>query len=256
MTAPRLLCIVLHDVADRTLPACDRVLQALAEVAPGLPLTHLAVPRYHGEPASPALARWLTARSSAGDELSLHGCTHRDDGTPRHPLDRLRRRVYTRGEGEFWALSAAQARQRLQPGLDWFGQHGWPLHGFVPPAWLLGPGGWQALQGCGAFRYVATFGALHRLDGNDAVAARPLVYSTSRAWRRASSVAWAAVNAALLAPAPLLRLELHPPDALHAAVRRSWQRVLGRALEAGRTPATVMQCVDALAPAQPAFTAG
>jgi predicted deacetylase len=235
------VCVVLHDVADATLAACERVQRALDEVAP-VPLTLLAVPRYHGQPASAALEAWLGAQQATGHELALHGWTHRDDGQPRGLLDRLRRRVYTRGEGEFCDIAAAEAAWRLQQGRDWFAQHGWALHGFVAPAWLLGPGAWAALRAQPAFGYTATLGHVHGLRDGRRWRSRGVVYSSSAAWRRGASVAWAAFNARSLRANPLLRLELHPADADHAGIRGSWQRVLEGALRE-REPMTMARCV-------------
>ena len=65
-----------------------------------------------------------------------------------------------------------------------------------------------------------------------------VVYSTSSAWRRQSSLAWNAAVARLERGNRLLRLELHPRDADFADVRRSWQKVLERALR-DRRAATV-----------------
>jgi len=45
----------------------------------------------------------------------------------------------TPGEGEFWALSEREATRRIEAGVAWFRAQGWPLAGFVAPAWLLGP---------------------------------------------------------------------------------------------------------------------
>ena len=235
------VCVVIHDVADATLASCERLLAAIADVAP-LPLTLLAVPRYHHDTASPALEQWLGARSRSGDEIALHGWTHLDDGVPRSWVDRLRRRSYTRGEGEFWALSPDEAALRLQAGIDWFERNGWPLHGFVAPAWLLGPGAWQALRAT-ELRYTSTLRHVYLLPQGQRITSQSLVYSTSSAWRRASSVAWAGIVAATLRSNPLLRIELHPRDADHAAVRRSWQHRLERAL-AGRTAMTVSQLTE------------
>ena len=134
----RIVCVVLHDVAASTRAACLRVLEAIAEVAE-LPVTLLAVPRYHDETPTPEFEAWLGQRSRRGDELALHGWTHRDDLPPAGTLDRLRRRHYTRSEGEFWALPEAEASRRIDAGIAWFQEHGWPLAGFVAPAWLLGP---------------------------------------------------------------------------------------------------------------------
>ena len=239
------LCVVLHDVAPSTQAACERTMRAVAEVAPVV-LTLLAVPRFHGEPATPAFEQWLGERSRSGDELSLHGLTHLDDSTPSGTIDRLRRQSYTRGEGEFWALSEAEAAARLQLGVDWFARQSWPLHGFVAPAWLLGPGGWQALARFG-FRYTSTLRHIHVLPERRRLTSQSIVYSTSSAWRRASSIAWAALVAAAERRNPLLRLELHPRDADHRGVRRSWQRILEAHLHE-RQVLTVAQAVDRLRP--------
>ena len=224
----RFLCVVLHDVAASTRAACARTLSAVAEVAE-VPVTLLAVPRYHGEKPTPELVDWLVARSRKGDELALHGWSHRDELAPAGALDRLRRRFYTRGEGEFWALSEREASRRIEAGVAWFREHGWPLAGFVAPAWLLGPGAWQALA-TQRFEYTSTLRELVHLPGRRSVKSQSVVYSTSSAWRRQSSLMWNAAVSRLEAGNPLLRLELHPRDADFAGVRRSWQKVLARAL--------------------------
>ena len=234
----RTVCVVLHDVAASTADACLRVLDAVRAVAGEVPATLLVVPRYHGEAPTPRFERWLDERVARGDELALHGLTHRDEGAPPGGwVDRLRRTSYTRGEGEFWALSRGEALARIDAGLAWFAAHGWPLAGFVAPAWLLGPGA-RAAVAERPFEYTSTLRQLLHLPDGPAVTSQSVVYSTSSAWRRASSLAWnAAVERAMRAN-PLLRLELHPKDADFAPVRRSWQNILAKAL-ADRRPATV-----------------
>ena len=108
------VCIVLHDAAPSTRSACVRTLTAIRDVAGDAPVTILAVPRYHDEPASASFDAWLGDRLRRGDEVALHGCTHRDDGTPDGWLDGLRRSRYTRGEGEFWSLSRREALARIE----------------------------------------------------------------------------------------------------------------------------------------------
>ncbi|MEO5881663.1 MAG: polysaccharide deacetylase family protein [Caldimonas sp.] len=224
----RFVCVVLHDVASSSRAACMRTLAAVAQVA-DVPATLLVVPHFHGETPTPELIDWLSARSHKGDELALHGWSHRDELAPTSLVDRLRRRVYTRGEGEFWALSEREATRRIEAGVDWFRQHGWPLAGFVAPAWLLGAGGWDALA-TQRFEYTASLRELVHLPGRRAIRSQSVVYSTSSAWRRQGSLLWNPVVARLERANRLLRLELHPRDADFADVRRSWQSVLQRAL--------------------------
>ncbi len=233
----RTICIVLHDAAPATRSACLRTLDAVHDVAGDVPLTLLAVPRYHDEPSTPEFEAWLGERVDRGDELALHGLTHRDTGTAENWRDGLRRSHYTRGEGEFWALSPGEALRRIDLGIEWFATHRWPLAGFVAPAWLLGPGAWSAIVER-PFDYTATLRQLVHLPGRQATPSQSLVYSTSRGWRRSMSVAWNAAVAIGERNNPLLRLELHPRDADFVAVRRSWQGILARALET-RKPATV-----------------
>jgi predicted deacetylase len=253
----RLVTVVLHDVAATTLDACDRVVAAVGDVAGAIPLSHLVVPRHHGAPPTDAFEAWLAARVGAGDELALHGLTHRDDGAPAAAgaVDRLRRTHYTRGEGEFWSLDAGEARSRIEQGLAWFDAHGWQVEGFVAPAWLLGDGARAALATTALatrFTYTSTLGAIEPLPAGrqGSIRAQSVVYSTSRRWRRLLSLAWNAGVARVERGRPLLRLELHPHDADFPAVRRSWQRILSKALADGRRATTVAEAVRRLAPAR------
>jgi len=238
------LCVVIHDVADATLAGCERVIAALHEVAP-LPLTFLAVPRYHRQAPTRTLETWLTARRDAGDEIALHGWLHLDDGTPHGVVDRWRREVYTRREGEFWALDEAEAGRRLDAGRAWFEANGWPCAGFVAPAWLLGPAAARAVR-ARPFRYTATLRHLHLLNGGTTLASQSLVYSVASAWRRASSIAWARVVAATERRNPVLRFELHPRDADPPTVRRSWQRLLEQALKTREALTVERLCARAI----------
>ena len=116
----RTVCIVLHDAASSTRAACLRTLKAVRDVAGDAPVTLLAVPRYHGEEPTREFEAWLGDRLRRGDELALHGHTHQDEGAPTGFLDNLRRSHYTRGEGEFWALSREDALARIDLGVAWF----------------------------------------------------------------------------------------------------------------------------------------
>ncbi len=194
------------------------------------PATLLVVPSYHqGTPAmqDPAFCDRMSQRLADGDELALHGFLHLDD-QPIHGLrDRLRRRFYTAGEGEFSSLSKELALGRLEMGARWFASQGWPLRGFVAPAWLMSDGVWDALEAL-PFTYTTTLRQLYALPSRTPLPAPSLTYSVRSAWRRA--VSYRFLNALLAAQreAPVLRFGLHPADAHYPAVVRHWQELYAR----------------------------
>jgi hypothetical protein len=189
-----------------------------------------------------------------GDELTLHGYTHLDT-SPRGAgwRERFLRGAYTR-EGEFAALAEEEALRRIRLGLDWFAAQGWPVSGFVPPAWLMGEGAWRALRRF-PFAYTTTYTRFHLLtagagetDGGDrhgegdalpplSIYSPSLVYAArNRSGRLVSPVA-ADLTAAFLARAPLIRLSLHPPDLRYPRLLGHAQRTVERLL-ARRAPMT------------------
>jgi predicted deacetylase len=227
----RALCVAIHDVAPATWPACQRLQQAVREVA-DIPLTWLVVPHYHGNAArSPLFDKALDAVLARGDELALHGYTHLDTGpAPAGLRARLLRTLWTEKEGEFAALEQAEALHLLELGLEWFAQRSWPVDGFVAPAWLLGPHTWTALQGL-PFSYTTTCFHLVSLPQIQAHWAPSLVYAARNRAGRLFSPPAASVAAQLLGNAPLLRLALHPRDALHPALLHHLQQLLERLLD-------------------------
>jgi predicted deacetylase len=150
-------------VAPATWADCLRLVEAVRAVA-DIPLTWLVVPHYHFRPEqSPAMEACLNVALERDDELALHGYSHLDTEAGSGGLRaRFLRNVYTRREGEFAALTEAEARRRLELGLDWFAARGWTPTGFVPPAWLLGEGAWRALRDS-PFAYTTTFSHFHCL---------------------------------------------------------------------------------------------
>jgi uncharacterized protein len=224
----RALCVSLHDVAPATWDACRSMLNAIAEVDAALPVTLLAIPDYHGLGYGvPQWYRaWLAARTARGDEIALHGYTHRDEAPAGHTLaDRLRRRYYTAGEGEFAALTRTMAMKKIEAGTAWCAAQGVRLHGFVAPAWLMSRGTWEALPAFD-FTYTTTLGRFHLLREGRSVNALSLVYSARSRWRRWTSCRWNAALVRALRDAPLVRLGIHPADAGHADLVEHIQRVL------------------------------
>lgn len=231
------LCVSIHDVAPETWPQCEYLLQAIRAVA-DIPVTLLVVPAYHRQTTlDRSFDRRLEQRLVCGDELALHGYTHLDEAPRTTSLHKAWvRHVYTRSEGEFYAIDRAEASRRLALGCKWFAQRGWPLEGFVAPAWLMGPGAWQALAEF-PFNYTTTLRRFHLLAQGCAVYSPSLVYTVRSAWRRYASRAWNELACRSLQCNPLLRLSLHPVDAAYPDIVRHVQRVIAVALQV-RQPMT------------------
>jgi predicted deacetylase len=234
----RSLCIAIHDVSPATWAQSEYLLDALREVAP-FPATLLVVPSYHrGTPAiaDPGFCARMSACMAQGDELALHGYLHLDDQPIKGAIDRIRRHVYTAGEGEFSSLSEELAMKRLGLGIRWFESQGWPVQGFVAPAWLMSPGVWRALQAL-PFRYTTTLRRIYALPSKESMSAPSLVYSVRGAWRRAVSRRWVGALAKAQRNAPFLRFGLHPADAAYPEVVRHWQDLFAAAM-VDRVPVT------------------
>jgi predicted deacetylase len=121
--------------------------------------------------------------------------------------------------------------------MRWFARMGLPLHGFVAPAWLMSEGTSEALRFMD-LRYTCTLRRLVLLPDLRHLDSQSLVYSGSSAWRRGASVLWNRALATRLRRNPLVRLELHPHDADHRTMLRSWQHLLAAHLER-RRPTTL-----------------
>jgi len=228
----RTLCIAVHDVAPATWPQCAVLLEMLDEFgAP--PTTLLVVPDYHHRGRADADAgfrRAIEARLARGDEVALHGYFHFDDGPPARTLgDWLRRRHLTASEGEFAALDDTQAGARIADGLRMFERLGWPVRGFVAPAWLLGAGARAALRRT-ALRYTSTHTHFEVAATQLRVPAPVISASVRSGWRRWASRRWLSAARRTHADTPLLRVALHPADARHPDMLDAWRELLGALL--------------------------
>lgn len=224
------LCVAIHDVAPATWGECLQLLRAVRAVA-DIPLTWLVVPRYHRDPMrSLACESTLEKLMGQGHELALHGYTHLDPAPVRGAGPaRWLRTVYTQREGEFAGIGADQARRRIALGLRWFEERGWPVSGFVAPAWLLGPAAWAVLQ-TQPFRYTTSYSHFYLLHPLRAQLAPALVYAARNSVGRTLSRPLVSGMAALSRAAPLVRLALHPRDARHPALVRHAQHLIERLL--------------------------
>lgn len=232
------------------------MLLSMLDGAGATPISLLVVPDYHRRapvPADRAFVRAMEARLARGDELVLHGLFHVDTApAPRTLRGWIERRLQTRGEGEFAALQAAEAASRIERGVAMFGTLGWPLHGFVPPAWLMSDAARAALADCAhPFEYMTVRRGIHRLPGWRFERTANLCYSPWNAARRAYSAQAIRHELRRAARVPLLRLSLHPQDARFSVVMRHWERLIVEAL-ATRRLVTKREWVAFTGPAEPA----
>lgn len=234
----RALCVSVHDVSPHTWGACRRLLRGIEEVQ-RIPVTLLVVPHFHRIPFADigAYRGWLDRRLEEGDELALHGYVHLDEGPKPVTLrERFARHVYTLREGEFSAIDAREAKQRLEMGLEWFEERGWTAEGFVAPAWMMSEGTWRALENF-PFRYTTTMRRFYLLPRKQELLSPSLVYSARNGWGRWLSRVWNTALAGALSASPLVRLSLHPGDAKHPRMIAHYQRLIERMLET-REPMT------------------
>jgi uncharacterized protein len=222
------LVVSLHDVSPLTQTLCDSILAQLLEL--GVRQTSLLVIPNHHQKAPIAqdssFRNWLARKVDADHEPVLHGYFHQRQRKGEESLfSKLTTEIYTAGEGEFFDLSAAEASDRLQSGLEDLAFLPRKVVGFIAPAWLLSAGSEIAVRSLG-FRYTTQLSCVRIFDRSGEVRSRSLVWSTRANWRAVMSLAWNRGLAITIAQAPLIRIAIHPPDVRHPAVWRQIRQLV------------------------------
>ena len=197
------LAVVLHGVQPSTWRACQRVIDAIGDVA-ALPLTLALTPDAMKEEGSSAFFDDLQERLECGDELAAA-----ESGTRE-----------AKGGDE-----AAIARVRAA--LRWFASRRWPLLGLVTERHAMSPTFRQAL--CSTpLRYAIEPQHIYALPQGRPMRSRRLSYSADGMFDRLASLGRNAMidRTETEESGPLLRFELQPRDADDSMVRRDWQRRL------------------------------
>ena len=229
--------VSIHDVSPLTYKIV-RVMEMELRSLGVSQLSHLVIPDHHGKAPlgqSPEVADWLADQQAGGQEIVLHGYYHlRERAAGRETAwDKLITRGYTAGEGEFYDLEAASAKERLERGLAMLRGAGLRPEGFIAPAWLLGEQAETAVRALG-LRYTTRLGYIRDFAAQRDYPAQSLCWSVRSAWRRQASLRW---NDHLLtreSRAPLIRIGLHPVDYQHPQIWAQIRRLVRRALEARR----------------------
>jgi predicted deacetylase len=178
--------------------------------------------------------RRLRELSEEGSQILLHGLYHESEPVSvarsasqsrQLRLGRwLRQNLASAGEAEFGELSLEQAASRLDQGLSMFAELGLPVHGFVPPAWIL-PRRLLPALAARKIRYTEDhFGVLDPVSGRRRASA-VMNFATRTRLRLFTSVTYVRAARALRHALPL-RIAIHPPDLRSPLALRETVRLL------------------------------
>ena len=247
MTTARdgLLLASIHDVSPRFESEVEQLLDLLRPHV-GERIALLVVPNHWGDApiiaGSPFAAR-LRAWADSGCEIFLHGFFHRDEARHGRAADRVRASFMTAGEGEFLALSRADAVARIREGRALLEDvTGKTIDGFVAPAWLYGPGAMRALEDSSIAIAEDHLRVWSPVTGRLLARGPVITWASRTRLRLASSLAAAATLRH--APLKVLRVGVHPPDIHHPALVRSIEATL-RSTVRTRRPAVYSALLDA-----------
>jgi predicted deacetylase len=205
------LVVSIHDVAPPFFDRVRRMMDKLADIGVRR-RSLLVIPNYHGQwqiDQHPEFCEWLRRQQTQGDEIILHGYEHMGVGTPKTFSERFKNRWGTVGEGEFLCLSYAEARERIQRGIDLFQRLDIASDGFVAPAWLLNEAGLRAMRDLG-FQYTNSYMRFLDLANGASHLAPSLVFGPG-ALNEDMATNMQRPLSKLLEYSPIVRIVVHPP---------------------------------------------
>lgn len=231
MSPTRKLICSIHDVGPRFEREVDILAEQFDRMLGSARFAMLVVPDHWGAaPLSeaPAFRRRLRDWADAGVEMFVHGWFHKD--TAEHSgLARFKAGTMTAGEGEFLALSQAEALRRMAEGKalieDAIGR---ATAGFVAPAWLYGPGALTALGQAGFALAEDHFKVWQPVTGQVLSRGPVITWASRSVPRQRSSRMFARIARTALAPLPVVRLAVHPGDTTVPALMASISGTLAR----------------------------
>ncbi|WP_342772726.1 polysaccharide deacetylase family protein [Nocardia tenerifensis] len=241
------LVVSVHDVA----PASAAETQRWCAEADGfgIPVSLLVIPgpwRGASLARRPDYASFLRERRAGGDEIMVHGWSHRagSEGGWRRVLGR----AVARGAAEFAALDADEAAGKLRAATEVMSESGLSTTGFTPPGWLASPAARRALRAAGFSHTTDHFG-LEDLRTGRRHRGFALSHRPGDGWSERFGAAvletMARRNAAC---GGLIRLALHPDDLHRPGLRDATLRAIDAALRAGARATTYAELVESAVP--------
>lgn len=218
----RTLVVSIHDVAPSTLDEVARLRDLVRRHAGEVPVSLLAVPRYHGNAWDDAAVDWLRERCRDGDEPVVHGLVHFD--SRRRDGAEFGRRDSVGDTIARLAFATAEVRA--------MGVH---PRGFVAPAYAHPPVLERALLTSG-LEWWAT--RMHLRTPSGSVDLPSIGLGASTGARRVSSSVVAPLAARAMAHIGRVRLDLHPADLRHRRLAQRIGPLLDDLLAQGRTVTT------------------
>ena len=245
MNAGKQLTVSIHDVAPPHRDRVERLLDFLRSAGVAR-RSLLVIPNLRGESPidrDPSFCDWLRHREEQGDEIVLHGYEHVGVGAPRTAVERFKNRWYTQGEGEFLALSYAEAFERIARGAAMFAAAGLHAIGFVAPAWLINDDGLRAARDRG-FEYTNSYAGVMDLASSRNHLVPSLVFGPGNL-NEDLGITLQNIATRGLSLCPTVRVVLHPPNIDHP---QRFTRILGivERLRRDREATTYAQLLDRL----------
>ena len=221
------LLVAVHDVTPAHADALHQVYALLDQLG----ITRyalLVVPDWHG--AWPldrhgAFVDDLLRRQADGAEIFLHGWRHDEVGMRRTLVQHVRVAGRTAAEAEFRIIPPDEAERRMDRGLELFRQLGLEPLGFIPPAWLHGPGALAQLRARG-LGYTEGFWWILRVADGARRFAPAFSWSTAASWRSQLTAGIATLRHHAPWAQPLVRVAIHPPDVLIPVIADSVRAIL------------------------------
>jgi len=211
----RAVQVSVHDASPARWEVLREMDSTLREMG-AFPYSMLVIPALGGGwslEEHPDFCAWLRDLSASGVGMVLHGLTHSGGEECTGFADRLRRTLFTRGEGEFLCLSEEESSSRIDAGRRLLATAlGASVRAFTAPAWLYSKGSLTALSRAGFTYAESRWRQWNPSSGRTILRLPVLNFAGGCPLRRAAASAWVSAGRLLLSGAPTLRLALHPAD--------------------------------------------